>query len=83
MSYSKYPLIPYHQQTSQVAQCLKSLQANAGDIKDMVSLPGSGRSPARGHGNSLQYFAWNILWTEELGRNSPWGHKESDMTETT
>ena len=28
-------------------------------------------------------LAWKILWTEEPGvANSPWGHKESDMTET-
>ena len=26
-------------------------------------------------------FAWGIPWTEEPGRYSPWGHKESDMTE--
>ena len=26
-------------------------------------------------------FAWRIPWTEEPGRYSPWGHKESDMTE--
>ena len=27
-------------------------------------------------------FAWRILWTQELdGHYSPWGHKESDMTE--
>ena len=27
-------------------------------------------------------LAWKILWTEEPGvANSPWGHKESDMTE--
>ena len=31
------------------------------------------------HSNIL---AWRIPWTEELGRlYSPWGHKESDMTE--
>ena len=30
------------------------------------------------HSNTL---AWKILWTEEPGRYSPWGHKESDMTE--
>ena len=29
--------------------------ANAGDIKDMGSIPGLGRSPGRGHGNPLQY----------------------------
>ena len=26
-------------------------------------------------------LAWRILWTEEPGGYSPWGHKESDMTE--
>ena len=29
--------------------------ANAGDIRDMGSVPGSGRSPGGGHGNTLQY----------------------------
>ena len=27
------------------------------------------------------FLAWRISWTEEPGRHSPWGHKESDMTE--
>ena len=26
-------------------------------------------------------LAWKIPWTEELGGYSPWGRKESDMTE--
>ena len=26
-------------------------------------------------------LAWKIPWTEELGGFSPWGHKESDVTE--
>ena len=26
-------------------------------------------------------FSWRIPWTEKPGRLSPWGHKESDMTE--
>ena len=26
-------------------------------------------------------LAWKISWTEEPGRYSPWGHKESDPTE--
>ena len=29
--------------------------ANAGDVRDMGWIPGSGRSPGGGHGNSLQY----------------------------
>ena len=40
---------------SQVALVVKNLPANAGDIRDMDLIPGSGRSPGRGHGNPLQY----------------------------
>ena len=29
--------------------------ANAGDVRDVVSVPGLGRSPGGGHGNPLQY----------------------------
>ena len=29
--------------------------ANAGDVRDVVSTPGLGRSPGGGHGNPLQY----------------------------
>ena len=29
--------------------------ATAGDIRDVSSIPGSGRSPGEGHGKSLQY----------------------------
>ena len=32
---------------------VKNLPANAGDIKDASSIPGSGRSPGGGHGNAL------------------------------
>ena len=32
---------------------VKSLPANAGDIRDASSVPGSGRSPGEGHGNPL------------------------------
>ena len=28
-------------------------------------------------------LAWRILWTEEPGGYSPWGHKELDTTEAT
>ena len=40
--------------TSQVALVVKNLPANAGDAKDAGSLPGLGRSPGEGNGNSLQ-----------------------------
>ena len=31
-------------------------EINAGDIRDMGSIPGSGRSPGGGNGNPIQYF---------------------------
>ena len=34
---------------------VKSLPAKAGDIRDVSSMPGLGRSPGGGHGNPLQY----------------------------
>ena len=40
---------------SQVALLVKNPPANAGDIRDVGSIPGSGRSPGGGPGNSLQY----------------------------
>ena len=35
---------------------VKNPPANAGDVRDSGSIPGSGISPGRGHGNPLQYF---------------------------
>ena len=40
---------------SQVGLVVKNLPANAGDARDLGSTPESGRSPAGGHGNPLQY----------------------------
>ena len=34
---------------------VKNLPANAGDVGDVGSIPGSGRSPGGGNGNPLQY----------------------------
>ena len=45
-------------------------------------IPGLGRSPGEGNGNPLQPHAWRIPRTKEsLAGYSPWGRKESDMTE--
>ena len=33
---------------------VKNLPADAGDVRDVSSIPGSGRSPGGGHGNPLQ-----------------------------
>ena len=40
---------------SQVVLVIKNLAANAGDIRDVGSVPELGRSPGEGHGNPLQY----------------------------
>ena len=37
----------------QVGLVVKNLPAVAGDLRDMDSIPGSGRSSGRGHGNPL------------------------------
>ena len=41
---------------------VKILPANAGGIRDMGSVPGSGRLPGEGNGNLLQYsFLENFM----------------------
>ena len=60
---------------------VKNPSANAGDIRDMGSIPGSGRSPGGGHGNPLQYFCLeNPHGQRSLEGYSPQGCTESDMT---
>ena len=53
-----------------MAQLVKNLPANAGDLG---SIPGLGRSPGEGKGYLLQYSG--------LENSMDWGRKESDMTE--
>ena len=43
------------QGASQVMLVVKNPPTIAGDIRDMGSIPGSGRSPGGGHGNPLQF----------------------------
>ena len=40
---------------SQVALVVKNLTANAGDVRGVSLIPGLGRSPGRGNGNTLEY----------------------------
>ena len=53
---------------SQVVPVVKNLAANAGDIRDAGSIPGSGRSPGGGHGNPLQYSCLENLMDGEPDR---------------
>ena len=41
--------------TSQVVRVVKNPPDNAEDIRDVGSIPGSGRSPGGEHGNPFQY----------------------------
>ena len=41
---------------NQVVLVVKNPLDNAGDIRNTGSIPGLGRSPGGGHGNSLQCF---------------------------
>ena len=67
---------------SQVAREVKNLPASAGDLRDEGSVNVLGRSPGGGHGNPLQYsFLDDPHGQRRLAGYSPWGHKESDMTE--
>ena len=46
---------------SQVALVVRNLLANAGDVRDVGSIPGSGRSPGEGHGHAIQYSSLENL----------------------
>ena len=63
---------------SQVVLVVKNLPANAGDITDTGSIPGSERSPGEGHGNPLQYSAWRISWTGEPDRLQSLGSQRKE-----
>ena len=57
----------------------KESACNSGDLG---SIPGLGRSPGGGHGNPLQYSCLeNSHGQRSLVGYSPWGLKESYMTE--
>ena len=71
-------------QASQMVLVVKNPSANAGDIRDVGSIPGSRRSPGRGHGNQLQYsFLENPMDRGAWQDYSPWGPKDLDTTEVT
>ena len=69
---------------SQVVLVVKNMPDNAGDLRGVDSIPGSGKSPGGGHGNSLQYSCLeNPNGQRSLAGYSPQGPKESDKTEAT
>ena len=67
----------------QVVIVVKKPPADAGDIRDTGSIPGSGRSPRVGNGNPLQYsYLENPM---DRGARCATIHRvaESDVTEAT
>ena len=63
---------------------VKDHPANAGDARDGSSIPRLERSPGAGQDNSLQYpHLGNPYGQRSRMGYSPYGHKESDMTEAT
>ena len=61
---------------------VKNLPASAGDIRDAALIPGSGRYPGGGHGNTPWYSCLVFFLMEPGGLQST-GCKELVMTEAT
>ena len=65
-----FPIRHDKERASQVVPVLKNLPANAGDGRDGGLIPGSGRSPGRGHDNPLQYSCPE----NHMDRGASWGY---------
>ena len=62
---------------------VKDPPPKAGDIRDVGSIPGSGRSPGGSHGGHISILAWRIPWTEEPGGLQSVGLQRVGHTEET
>ena len=62
---------------------VKKPTANAKDTGDVGSIPGSGRSPGGGSGDSPVFLPGESHGQRSLAGYSPRGWKESDTTEHT
>ena len=65
---------------SQVVLVVKNLPAIVRDLRDVSSVPETGRPPGEGNGNHSSILAWRILWTEEswraIAHGVTWGHAQ-------
>ena len=65
-----------------MAQVAKNPPVNAGDTRDVSSIPGRGRSPGEENGKAFLYFLpGKSHGQRSLAGYSPWGHEESDETQ--
>ena len=60
---------------------VKDSPANVGDIRDVGSIPGLGRSPGEGHGNPLQYSCLENAMDRGAWQATVHGVIDSDTTE--
>ena len=60
---------------------VKNPPVNAGDLRNMRLIPGSGRSPGPGRGNPFQYSCLENPMDRGVRKATVHGLKESDMTE--
>ena len=63
-----------------MALLVKNPPVNAGDIRDVGSIPGSGRSPG-GRKPTQVFLPGKSHGQKSLMDYSPYGHKELDTTE--
>ena len=63
-----------------MALVVKNLFATVGDLRDMGSFPGSGRSPGGGHSNPLQYSCLENPMDRGVWQATvPWVAEESEL----
>ena len=62
---------------------VKNLPANVGDVRDVGSIPGSGRSPGGGHSNPLWYSCLENPMDTGAWPATVYGVAELDTTEAT
>ena len=64
-----------------MALVVKNLPANAGEVGDLGSIPGSGKFPAGGHGNPFQYSCLENPMDRGAWGATVHGVSESEVTE--
>ena len=61
---------------------LDGLKKNLPEVQETwVQTLGQEDPPEKGKATHSRILTWRIPWTEEPGGYSPWGQKESDITE--
>ena len=62
-----------------MALVVKNPPANAGDVRDVGSIPGWGRSPGGGHGNLLQHSCLENPMDKGAWRGHRVGHDRGNL----